>query len=123
MEETRGFEEENYCIAQTAQVIQNLKEARLRNGFTIPQLADAADISRNYLYKMEKDRRNISVYTLISLCHALNIKVSEIIPEDEFPEKINNADVFSYLVRDMNEKEQNAVLEIVRMCSRWKETN
>ena len=120
-----GEADEDYCNTQTIQVIRNLKNARLRCGLTIPQLADKADISRTYLYKLERYRGNISVNVLISLCHALNVRVSEIIPEDEMPEELSNAEIFDYLMKDMNEEDQNAVLEIVRMCSRWngKETN
>ncbi len=113
--------ENSYCDAKMIQIINNLRDTRIRKGMSQLDVAERAELSRTYIYKIEKYKCNITVSVLIKICQALGVKVSQIIP-DETPEEISRADVFQYLTKDMNEKEQNTVLEMVRICVGLKNT-
>ncbi len=118
-------EEENdvldYCNVKMMQIIKNLHEARNQKGFSIVRLADKSGVTANNIYKMEKGFKNISVKTLLKLCKGLEVKVTDIIPEDDSNQKVSDAEVFAYLTENLTATEKNAILEVVRICKGFKQ--
>ena len=70
---------------------------------------------------MEKGFKNISVKTLLKLCKGLEVKVTDIIPEDDSNQKVSDAEVFAYLTESLTATEKNALLEVVRICKGFKQ--
>ena len=70
---------------------------------------------------MEKDFQNISVKTLLKLCKGLEVKVTEIISEDDSNQEVSDAEVFAYLTESLTATEKNAILEVVRICKGFKQ--
>lgn len=59
----------------------NIQMHRKLNGYTQKQLAEKINLSRTYLADIEKDRYNPSLETLKSIAEALNVSLSELVPE------------------------------------------
>lgn len=110
----------DYCDIKMMQIVKNLHEARNQKGFSIVRLADKSGVTANNIYKMEKQGNNISVKTLLKLCKGLEVKVSDIISEDDSNQDVSTAEVFAYLTEDLTTQEQNAILEMVRICKGFK---
>lgn len=110
----------DYCDIKMMQIVKNLHEARNQKGFSIVRLADKSGVTANNIYKMEKQGNNISVKTLLKLCKGLEVKVSDIISEDDSNQDVSTAEVFAYLTEDLTIQEQNAILEMVRICKGFK---
>ena len=60
---------------------QNIKSARLSSGLTQENLAEMSNISLEFLKAVETARSGISLTTLISICHALNITPNELLKD------------------------------------------
>ncbi|MEG2173650.1 MAG: helix-turn-helix transcriptional regulator [Desulfovibrionaceae bacterium] len=75
--------------AYTAMDIENLKMIgsffrglRLEKGLSIEQLAEIANLNRNYLGEVERGERNISLINLIRLAKAHGLPLREIFPKN-----------------------------------------
>jgi len=111
----------DYCDVKMMQIVKNLHDARNQKGFSIIRLADKSGVTANNIYKMEKEFKNISVKTLLKLCRGLEVKVTDIISEDDSNKEVSEAEVFAYLTEDLTAKEKNAILEMVRICKGFKQ--
>jgi transcriptional regulator with XRE-family HTH domain len=58
---------------------QELRKAREAAGLTQEELAFKANISREYVNYVERDKRNITVKTLAKVCKALGISPGKLI--------------------------------------------
>lgn len=112
---------QDYCNIKIMQIAKNLREVRNQKGYSINQLADKSGVTANNIYKMEKDFKNISVKTLLRLCKALEVKVTDIISEDDSNQDVSDAEVFAYLTESLTATEKNAILEVVRICKGFKQ--
>lgn len=63
----------------------NIKSYRLRNNLTQEKLAEKAKCSISYIKQIEskKDFKNVSFVTIINICKALNISVSELFQKNK----------------------------------------
>jgi transcriptional regulator with XRE-family HTH domain len=59
---------------------KNLKNARLKSGFTQKKLSEIAGLNSNYYARIERGEENFSFEILEKICKALRIKSSEIMP-------------------------------------------
>ncbi|CAH0218310.1 HTH-type transcriptional regulator PuuR [Arthrobacter sp. Bi83] len=59
-----------------------LKAARLGQGLTLQQVADAAAITKGYLSRLERDSVSPTVATLMVLCRTLDIEPSTVLAEE-----------------------------------------
>ncbi|MFC8522319.1 helix-turn-helix domain-containing protein [Pseudarthrobacter sp. NPDC057230] len=59
-----------------------LKAARLAQGLTLQQVADAATITKGYLSRLERDSVSPTVATLMLLCRTLDIEPATILREE-----------------------------------------
>lgn len=61
---------------------ENIRALRESIGLSQEELAIKSDCHRNYIGMLERGERNPSVLRLISICQALEVDVSEILPKD-----------------------------------------
>lgn len=58
-----------------------LRSARRSRGLTIERLAAAADLTKSFISRLERDETNASVSSLVRLCNALGITVGSLFDE------------------------------------------
>ncbi len=58
-----------------------LRDIRNRRGYTLRELSDRAAMSPGYLSELERGRKEVSSELLASVCHALEVPVSDVIIE------------------------------------------
>ena len=58
-----------------------LKNCRVRAGFTLRELSDAAAVSPGYLSELERGRKEVSSEVLAAICAALQLRVSDLVLE------------------------------------------
>ena len=91
-----------------------IRIARTKLKMTQQQLADAIDMSANYLGKVERADRILSLETLVKIANALGTNIDYLLSDSVGVNRESLvSEVDSYLVR-MNEKEQAHILNIVK---------
>ena len=63
---------------------ENLRAERARKKFSQEKLAEMADITPEYLARIEKEKYSPSLIVIVNLALALNISVDKLIPLDKF---------------------------------------
>jgi len=58
-----------------------LLAVRQKKGMTQESLAQAAELSRNYVNDVERGRRNVTLATIDRLAGALGVKMAELMPD------------------------------------------
>lgn len=61
----------------------NLRYYRIRKGYTLLELAEALEVSANYLSKLENEKGKIKPEFLPRLCSTLKIKITDLFDDDE----------------------------------------
>lgn len=56
----------------------NVRAARIKAGFSQEQLAEKADLSRNYIGNVERAEYKVTVEALARIAKALNLRVSDL---------------------------------------------
>lgn len=70
-----------------------IRDLRIKQNFTVEQLAEKSEISTKYLYQIESGRVNFSTGILCRICNALEVSSTIILEEgqdeitDEFTDK------------------------------------
>ena len=62
---------------------ENLRAERARKQFSKEKLAEMADITPEYLARIEKEKYSPSLIVIVNLALALNISVDKLIPLDK----------------------------------------
>ena len=62
---------------------ENLRAERARKQFSQEKLAELADITPEYLARIEKEKYSPSLIVIVNLALALNISVDKLIPLDK----------------------------------------
>ena len=62
---------------------ENLRAERARKQFSQKKLAEMADITPEYLARIEKEKYSPSLIVIVNLALALNISVDKLIPLDK----------------------------------------
>ena len=63
---------------------ENLRAEGARKQFSQEKLAEMADITPEYLARIEKEKYSPSLIVIVNLALALNISVDKLIPLDKF---------------------------------------
>lgn len=91
-----------------------IKAARNKSNMTQQQLADAIDMSANYLGKVERADRVLSLETLIKIANALGTNVDYLLSDSvNINQESIISEIDSYLSR-MNKKEQTHILNVIK---------
>lgn len=91
-----------------------IRIARTKLKMTQQHLADTIDMSANYLGKIERADRILSLETLVKIANALGTNIDYLLSDSV---NVNSesliTEIYSFLVR-MSEKEQAHILNIVK---------
>ena len=60
---------------------RRLREVRTRVGISQEKLAELAGLHRTYVSSVERGQRNISLFNIENLAHALGVKMAELMPD------------------------------------------
>lgn len=75
---------------------QNLKLARLRRNLSGLQVADRAGVARSTLQLIESGEVNVTLVTLVSILHALNLNIADFFRgEDPLGRKLQDIQLLS----------------------------
>lgn len=91
---------------------QNINMSRLALGYTQENVAEASDISVNFLKDIENTRSGISITTLINLCKSLKSTPNQLL-KDFFEDSVNNSNTIFQNINILDEYEKNAVLSLI----------
>jgi len=58
---------------------KRVRELRLANGLSQEELAERADLHRNYVGGIERGERNLGLVNLVQLAHALSVKPAKLL--------------------------------------------
>ena len=64
-------------------IAKNVRSYRESKGLTQQELADLADLHRNYILEVEKGSRNLTVITLEKIAQALSIKPERLLADEQ----------------------------------------
>jgi transcriptional regulator with XRE-family HTH domain len=64
-------------------VAKNVRIYRESKGLTQQELADLADLHRNYILEVEKGSRNLTIITLEKIAQALNIQPERLLTNEQ----------------------------------------
>ncbi|CAB4627441.1 unannotated protein [freshwater metagenome] len=62
----------------TVQIGPRLRAGRLSRGLTLGQVAAAAGLTEGFVSKLERDQVSPSVASLVSVCHAIGLRVGDL---------------------------------------------
>ncbi len=90
---------------------KKIQEARLRQGYTQEALAEAIEISSNYLSKVERGLNMLNADTLLKIIEVLNMDLSDF---QIFHKKIENKErkEFEELLSTCKDNEIHLLLEV-----------
>ena len=94
---------------------KNIKTLRIRQGYSVDELAEAANISTKFLYNIEAGKAGFSAKILFNIAKALNVSCDYILTGKEN----NDESVIVEMVKQFNKSEQRhlegILLNIVQM--------
>jgi len=61
-------------------ISSNIRKYRILNNLSQEELAYLSKLHRTYISQIERNKRNISVISLVKIANALKIKISDILP-------------------------------------------
>lgn len=71
------------AAAAPVRIGAKLRASRLAQGLTIEQLARAADLTKGFVSRVERDETMPSVPTLVQLCQALSMPIGQLFEEPD----------------------------------------
>ena len=92
----------------------NIFQYRKKKGYTREELAEKSNLSSNHIYELEMGNCMPTTITLIDICNALKVSLSQIIDTKLFD---NDNDLHEDFLDDfvkLTEKEKNSVIQLVR---------
>lgn len=87
---------------------KQLTMIRNKQNLSLQELADKSNLTKTYLWQMEKGDVNFSIKKLLSICDALSIDVSDLLPSSD------KMDSTAKKINSCNNKE--LILEIIDYC-------
>ncbi len=92
----------------------NIYTIRKKLKLTREELAEKSNLSPNHIYELEMGNSIPTVVTLIDICNALNISISEITDSLIFNETNKYIESISKDFNKLTEKEKSIILELIK---------
>lgn len=92
----------------------NIFQYRKKKGYTREELAEKSNLSSNHIYELEMGNCMPTTITLIDICNALKVSLSQIIDTKLFDNDNNLQEDFLEDFITLTEKEKNSVIQLVR---------
>lgn len=94
---------------------KRIKELRIQRGYSVSELAEDANISTKFMYRIEEGKAGFSAKVLLDIANALNVSCDYILRGSEN----NDMATLGETLKQFNKNEQIAIerilLEIVRI--------
>jgi len=98
---------------------------REKAGLSVADLATKSELTRNYVYQVERGEVNISIKTLEAICNALGIHISQLLPSGKSENKNNSSqnkellqDIFAELMKVKTERDLRLCLDFLQSLNR-----
>jgi len=91
----------------------NIFEYRKKNKFTREELAEKSNLSANHIYELEMGNCMPTTITLIEICIALNISLTQLIDV----KLLNNNEISETFINDfqkLTDKEKKSVIQLIK---------
>ena len=82
-------------------VAKRLKEERRKAGLTQLELSMRAGVSQNMIAYIERGDRNPALRTVMKICNALNIRLSDLLNDIESPKESKRREDIKEEIRDL----------------------
>ncbi len=82
-------------------VAKRLKEERRKAGLTQLELSMRAGVSQNMIAYIERGDRNPALRTVMKICNALNIRLSDLLNDIESPNESKGREDIKEEIRDL----------------------
>lgn len=97
---------------------KRIQELRKAQGLSQDQIAERADISPNYLSRIERGKENPTLDMLIKLAHALDVEMWEMFDFGHVLSQKELKETFQNLSKTADEPTLRLALKIIRAVSR-----
>lgn len=91
----------------------NIYEYRKKNKYTREELAEKSNLSANHIYELEMGNCMPTTITLIEICIALNISLTQLIDI----KLLNNNEISDTFINDfqrLTDKEKNSIIQLIK---------
>ncbi|MBQ9659493.1 MAG: helix-turn-helix transcriptional regulator [Clostridia bacterium] len=95
----------------------NIFQYRKKKGYTREELAEKSNLSSNHIYELEMGNCMPTTITLIDICNALKISLSQLIDTKLFDNDNNLSENFLEDFFKLTEKEKNSVIQLVKFLA------
>ena len=92
----------------------NIYQFRKKKCYTKEDLAEKSNLSANHIYELEMGNCMPTTITLIDICNALKVSLSQIIDTKLFDNDNNLSEDFLEDFIKLTEKEKNSVMQLVK---------
>ena len=97
---------------------QRIADYRRKRGYTQQYLAEAADISHTYVSHIECGRKCASLATIIRLAGALDVRIEQILTEDDSDDQDGLLSEIQELLDNTTPEERFFLLETMKVVKR-----
>ena len=95
----------------------NILQYRKKKKLTREELAEKSNLSSNHIYELEMGNCIPTTITLIDICNALNISLSQIIDLKFINNNSEYADNFLVEFQKLTEKEKQSVITLIKFLA------
>ena len=96
---------------------RNIKTLRIKQGYSVDELAEATDISTKFLYNIEAGKAGFSASVLFNIAKALNVSCDFILTGEDS----NEGSIIFEIIKQFDKSEQRYIegilLNIIQMKS------
>ncbi len=97
---------------------KRLKEERNRLHYTQEEVAEMIGVTPAYIGHIERGERGFSIETLVKLCNYYKVTIDYIFKDVIEHDKNSVSEQINLLLRDKDEKQQKAILDIMKAVTR-----
>ena len=92
----------------------NIYQYRKNKGYTREELAEKSNLSSNHIYELEMGNCMPTTITLIDICNALKVSLSQIIDTKLFDKDNNLSGDFLDDFLKLSDKEKRSVIQLIK---------
>ena len=93
---------------------RRVRSLRKSRGLSQETLSEMCDLHPTYIGQIERGEKNASLETIMRICGGLNVSPSELFKNINADGEHTTADAIYELTLEMSEREQKAVLDIIK---------
>lgn len=98
-------------------IAQRIKHFRKEKGYTLDELANRSNLTRNYIWQLEQGEANISITRLEDVCRALGIDIIEVLSKQSEYDEIESIYQIAKKISSLQSDNKELILTILRLAS------